>query len=259
VPHHSVRLRAVACGSHPDAPARGVQQSDAYSAYDAPARCDGVTHVGCLDHALRKFVEAVKAQHAIAGTERGLAAEALLIIRRIYAVEKAAREARMTPEQRRALRSEAEQLIWDELRAWLDRNRSAAPPQSPTGKAIGYLADEWPRLVRYLEDGRLEVSNVLARMRSARLSSEERRGSSPTRPPARTPRPSSTASSRRRRPMASPLTTSSSAFSRCCRRPRRSPTSKPCCPGLDRRRKASPPEPTPVKRKANGSLSGAYD
>lgn len=29
------------------------------------------------------------------------------------------------------------------------------------GKAINYLADEWPRLIRYLEDGRLEVSNVL--------------------------------------------------------------------------------------------------
>lgn len=103
----------------------------------------------------------MKAQHAIAGTERGLAPEALLIIRRIYAVEKLARETKMSAEQRNKLRQEKARPIWDELRAWLDRNRNAAPPQTYTGKAIGYLADEWPKLTRYLDDGRLEVSNVL--------------------------------------------------------------------------------------------------
>ena len=48
-----------------------------------------------------------------------------------------------------------------ELRAWLDKNLNATPPQSLTGKAINYLAAEWPKLIRYLDDGRLEVSNVL--------------------------------------------------------------------------------------------------
>lgn len=140
---------------------KGYLQSDAYAGYNATGRRDGVVHVGCLDHARRKFVEAVTAQHAIAGTERGLAPEALLIIRRIYAVEKLAREAKMAAEQRHKLRQEKARPIWDELRAWLDRNRNAAPPQTYTGKAINYLADEWPKLTRYLDDGRLEVSNVL--------------------------------------------------------------------------------------------------
>lgn len=140
---------------------KGYLQSDAYGGYNAAAKRDGVIHVGCLDHARRKFIEAVKAQHAIVGGERGLAPEALLIIRKVYAIEKLAREARMTPEQRHALRDDRARPIWDELRAWLDRNRNAAPPLSLTGKAIGYLADEWSRLVRYLDDGRLEVSNVL--------------------------------------------------------------------------------------------------
>ena len=140
---------------------QGYLQSDAYSGYNAPARMDGVIHVGCLDHARRRFVEAVKAQHAIAGTERGLAPEALLIIRKLYVIEKLAREAGMTPEQRHRLRNEKARPIWDELRMWLDRNRNATPPLSLTGKAISYLADEWPKLIRYLEDGRLEISNVL--------------------------------------------------------------------------------------------------
>jgi transposase len=140
---------------------KGYLQSDAYGGYGAAGRRDGVVHVGCLDHARRKFVEAVKAQHAVAGTERGLAPEALLILRKIYAVEKIAREAKMSSEQRHNLRQEKARPLWDELRVWLDRNRNAAPPQTYTGKAINYLADEWPKLVRYLDDGRLEVSNVL--------------------------------------------------------------------------------------------------
>lgn len=140
---------------------QGYLQSDAYSGYNAPARRDGVIHVGCLDHARRRFVEAVKAQHAIAGHERGLAPEALLTIRKLYAIEKLARDAGMTAEQRHRLRNEKARPIWDTLRTWLDKNRNATPPQSLTGKAIGYLADEWPKLIRYLEDGRLEISNVL--------------------------------------------------------------------------------------------------
>ena len=140
---------------------QGYLQSDAYSGYNAPARRDGVIHVGCVDHARRKFVEAVKAQHTVAGLERGLAPEALLIIRKLYVIEKLARDAGMTPEQRHRLRNEKARPIWDELRVWLDRNRNATPPLSLTGKAISYLAGEWPKLIRYLEDGRIEISNVL--------------------------------------------------------------------------------------------------
>lgn len=140
---------------------KGYLQSDGYRGYGASARRDGVIHVGCLDHARRKFVEAVKAQHAVAGSERGLAPEALLIIRKLYALEKLARDGKMTARQRHRLRTEKAKPIWDELRAWLDKNRGAAPPQSLTGKAINYLAAEWPKLIRYLDDGRLEISNVL--------------------------------------------------------------------------------------------------
>jgi transposase len=140
---------------------RGYLQSDDYAGYNAAARRDGMIHVGCLDHARRRFIKAVQAQHAVAGTERGLAAQALLIIRKIYAVEKLALDAKMTAEQRHKLRQEKARPIWDELRAWLDKNLGAAPPQTYTGKAINYLAADWPRLIRYLDDGRVEVSNVL--------------------------------------------------------------------------------------------------
>ena len=78
--------------------------------------------------------------HAIAGSEKGLAPEWLLIIRKLYAVEKlarllsgqpkrheAARDKNMTPEQRHTLRAEKAKPIWDELRVWLDKNLGVMP------------------------------------------------------------------------------------------------------------------------------------
>jgi transposase len=140
---------------------QGFLQTDDYAGYNASGRRDGVMHVGCLDHARRYFIKAVQAQHAVAGHERGLAPEALLIIRKLYAIEKLARDAKMSAEQRHKLRQDKAKPIWDELRVWLDKNLGATPPQSLTSKAINYLAADWPRLVRYLDDGRVEISNVL--------------------------------------------------------------------------------------------------
>ena len=41
--------------------------------------------------------------------------------------------------------------------AWSETKK--APPKSALGKALHYLREQWPWLIRYLEDGRLEISN----------------------------------------------------------------------------------------------------
>ena len=43
--------------------------------------------------------------------------------------------------------------------AWLDEALPQVPPTSATGKALNYLHNEWDKLVRYLDDGRLEIDN----------------------------------------------------------------------------------------------------
>ena len=138
---------------------KGILQSDGYSGYTAVGKRDGIVHVGCLAHARRKFDEALKAQKATG--RGGLAAEGLALIQKIYRVEKLAREAKLTPEQRKKLRDERARPIWDELRRWLDAKRGHAPPQTLVGKAIGFLDNQWPLLIRYLDDGRVEVDNNL--------------------------------------------------------------------------------------------------
>jgi len=136
---------------------KGYLQSDGFSGYDAVGKREGVVHIGCLAHARRKFDEALKAQRA--GDRGGLAAEGLALIQRIYRIEKAAREAGLTPEQRKQLRHERARPVWDELRRWLDAKRGHAPPQMLIGKAMTYLDNQWPQLIRVLDDGRLEVDN----------------------------------------------------------------------------------------------------
>jgi hypothetical protein len=42
---------------------------------------------------------------------------------------------------------------------WLDKSIHQVPPKSTLGKAIAYSLNQWPKLVRYLDDGRLNIDN----------------------------------------------------------------------------------------------------
>jgi transposase len=107
----------------------------------------------------RKFDEAVKAQVKHKTGRGGLARQGLDLIQRIYRVEREAAERELAPDERKRLRDEKAKPLWDELHQWLERSSGQAPPGTLTGKALGYLDKQWPRLIRYLDDGRLEADN----------------------------------------------------------------------------------------------------
>jgi len=133
----------------------GYLQTDGYDGYNAVVAVNALTHVGCMAHARRKFDEAVKAQ----GKKQpaGKAHIGLALIRKLYRIEKQART--LTPEDRHAHRQRHALPILDELRSWLDDSLPQVPPTSATGKALNYLHNEWDKLSRYLDDGRLEIDN----------------------------------------------------------------------------------------------------
>ena len=133
----------------------GILQTDGYAGYSAAVRAYGLTHAGCLAHARRKFDEVIKSQGK--HKKKGLAEEGLTQIQKLYAVEKAARD--MVPDDRRRYRDQYARPLWATLRTWLDTNRPGVPPQTALGKAMAYLANEWDKLVVYLQDGRLEIDN----------------------------------------------------------------------------------------------------
>jgi transposase len=107
---------------------------------------------GCWAHGRRRFVACARA-----GDQ--LALVPLLKLRRVFAVERLSAALGETPEQRLLRRLEYSAPAIAELRAWLDEHRGVIPPKSALGKALGYLHRQWDRLVLFLTDGRLELTN----------------------------------------------------------------------------------------------------
>lgn len=107
---------------------------------------------GCMAHARRKFVAAARAGDMIA-------LEMLHLIAPLFAVERDATEAGDTPDQRLARRREHSKPIVDRIRAWLDEKLPLVPPKTPLGQAIKYMHRQWHRLILFLEDGDIELTN----------------------------------------------------------------------------------------------------
>lgn len=141
-----------------DGPARffrgyaGYLQADAYSGYDALFKDGKVIEVGCWAHARRKF-------HEARTTDPRHSHMALAYIRRLYAVESDAKQAKLDDDARRALRQERSVPILKEFFAWLEGVRGQVLPRSPMGEAIGYALNHRMALLRYTEQGYLEIDN----------------------------------------------------------------------------------------------------
>ncbi len=128
----------------------GYLQADAYSGYDEVFKTGRVIEVGCWAHARRYFFEAVK-------TALEPATELLAQIRRLYAVERAAKD--LDANTRRELRQEKSDPILKQVEETLEEIAGRHLPKSPMGEAIGYARRQWRALTRYAEDGDLEIDN----------------------------------------------------------------------------------------------------
>jgi len=139
---------------------KGYVQTDGYNGYEALGRKPGVILVGCWAHARRKFDKVIKAM----GSEKKQSAahQAIDYIRQIYKIEKKADQEELDAEGRRQLRQQEAKPILDEFKKWLDEIAGRTPPKGLLGKAVNYTLGFWPRLIRYLEDGRLRPDNNLA-------------------------------------------------------------------------------------------------
>ena len=139
----------------------GTLQTDGYAGYNKVCREQGLTRIGCWDHARRKFVEASKAAPAKRkGAKVSKADVAIGKIRKLYAIEKRIRD--LDPEEKTRQRQQQAQPVLDDLKAWLEKNVTRVPRNSLTYQAMQYTLNQWELLIGYLEDGRLHISNALA-------------------------------------------------------------------------------------------------
>ena len=131
---------------------QGAILVDGYEAYNGVCRGPSILRLGCWAHARRKFVEANRASK-----KSTKAAYGLKLINQLYAIERLGKA--MTGDERYRLRQDNAQPVLDKLQIWQMQTQPIVPPKLALGKALTYLHNQWPRLIRYLKDGRYPIDN----------------------------------------------------------------------------------------------------
>jgi transposase len=133
---------------------RGYLQADAYPGYDAlfVDRKPELTEVLCRAHVRRKFYEAQTADLC-------RATAVLAYIGLLYDVEREARDGNVDAAGRLALRQAKARPVLDDIKNYLKRERAMVLPKSAIGEAMDYALKNWEALLRYCQDGDLEIDN----------------------------------------------------------------------------------------------------
>jgi transposase len=138
---------------------RGIVQCDGYAAYKTIAvavREDAITLAFCWAHLRRHFFDIAK------GGDAPIAGEALERIAALYAIEKTIRGE--SAEARRTVRQERSKPLVVALKAWLEQELARVSGKAPIAEAIRYALHHWDGLVRFLDDGRIELdTNIVER------------------------------------------------------------------------------------------------
>lgn len=132
----------------------GWFHADGYQGYHTLP--DNIRVVGCWAHARRKFDEALNAVPKAARSENP-AAVGEAYCSKLFQLEQDFAD--LSSDERYNKRREQSQPVLDAFLAWVQNLKKKTTPKSALGKALNYVQEQWPYLIRFLEDGRLELSN----------------------------------------------------------------------------------------------------
>jgi transposase len=138
---------------------RGILMSDGYTAWRT---LDGATHIGCMAHSRRRFVDALKARKKGGGPPE----QALRFFEQLYRIERQARDKKPDAGETQAdrilrFRQQHSIPVLNALKAWLDEIAPKVLPDSKLGDAVSYMLNQWDYLTRYTDDGRMPIDNNL--------------------------------------------------------------------------------------------------
>jgi transposase len=144
-------------GEHPERHLRefrGTLQADAYAGFNQLYENGRIQEAACWAHVRRKFFDLQQA-HA-----SPVASEALQRIAALYAIEK---EIRGRPaEERQQIRNARARPLLESLRQWFEATLPKLSRKSDTTAAIRYALSRWDALLRYCDDGHIEIDNNAA-------------------------------------------------------------------------------------------------
>ena len=136
-----------------------VLMSDGYEPYNAVAEEHGLVHLGCWAHCRRYFNDALQALPKDKRGPEQLPTKFLQLIAQLYKVEAEAREAGLDEVAVKLKRSEHSTPVLQRLQELLLAHLHGVLPGSLLGKALHYMASQWSKLVRYVEDGGYPIDN----------------------------------------------------------------------------------------------------
>jgi len=133
---------------------RGTLQADAYAGFNQIYEKGLIQEAACWAHVRRKFYELQQA-HA-----SPIATDAIERIGQLYRIENEIRG--RLPDERREIRNARACPVLDSLHEWLEASLAKLSRKSDTAAAVRYALTLWDALVRYCDDGRLEIDNNAA-------------------------------------------------------------------------------------------------
>jgi transposase len=145
-------------GEHPQAHLskfKGTLQADAYAGFEQIYETGRIREAACwAAHVRRKFYDVQVAHKSL------VAAEALERIGALYAVESDING--RSPEERREVRNTRSRPLLESLKQWLEETLVKLSKKSDTAMAVRYALGRWEALMRYCDDGHLEIDNNAA-------------------------------------------------------------------------------------------------
>jgi transposase len=150
----------------------GILQADAYGGYGdlyaADRKPAPILEASCWAHSRRKVFELADVEAAAIKKARGekpkpvypLAVEAVQRIDALFAIERAING--LTPAERLAVRQARSARLVAELETWMIATRDKLSRGHDLAKAFSYMLRRWPSFTRFLEDGRICLTNNAA-------------------------------------------------------------------------------------------------
>jgi transposase len=130
---------------------RGILQADGYAGFHHLYGDGRIQEAACWAHVRRKFHDLHVALPS------PVAAEAIERIGALYAIEQEIRG--KPPDERREIRHARARPFIDDLRTWMEHKLSGLSRKSEVAAAIRYALSRWRALMRYTDDGRIEIDN----------------------------------------------------------------------------------------------------
>ncbi len=130
----------------------GYLQTDGYNVYDIFKENKDITVLHCMAHARRKFFEAKDNNPPVAEY-------AMQQIGLLYAIERKAKEQKLTADKIFEMRQAEALPILGSLGKWMKETYLTSLSKSTIGKALRYSIERWPELMIYASDGKLNIDN----------------------------------------------------------------------------------------------------